>query len=476
MGKLARLPIGAAGLVYGYARVSTAEQADSQHALTQQCERLKRAGTDELLIDVQSGRKDDRRNFQKLLRLAEGGHVREIVATRLDRLGRNVRAILELVDKLDDLGVALRLLDEKVDTSTASGRMYLTIRAAVDEQESRLLSERVSHGMKHRRLRGAAHPKPPFGYRMGADDRYVLNVTALCRIADHSEWTIEGIARWLIAEFLRTGRVRGTLKGCVEMFGFTPFTHIGFSGWLTSPALRGHIVYGDGTTYPDAHPAYLDADTARAAKLALERGKQLGGWGSAEGPRNRPLTGLVRCPLCSGGTYYRDQRTQRKMADGSTKTYRRESYHCSAAGREGSCSNTKSVTVECIEAAIEAALRAKAVELASMVSAGLGQPVEEPETVKALRAQLSALEAIPNPVGALQDAMGHLRRQIDNLLGAAAGERKEADLKAEQLHQAFADPDFWATITQEERRTVYRDLVRKILIAGGKVVAVELMI
>lgn len=94
----------------GYARVSTRQQADTE-ALDQQINRLEKAGAQKILYDIESGRKDTRKNFNQIINLAKNGVATEIVVTRLDRLGRNVISIHKTIETLQKAGVKLTILD-----------------------------------------------------------------------------------------------------------------------------------------------------------------------------------------------------------------------------------------------------------------------------------------------------------------------------------------------------------------------------
>ena len=71
---------------FGYARKSKGEP----ESLEMQISRLRKAGADEILADIKSGRTDERSQFKELLKLIESGRVTEIIVTRIDRLGRSL--------------------------------------------------------------------------------------------------------------------------------------------------------------------------------------------------------------------------------------------------------------------------------------------------------------------------------------------------------------------------------------------------
>ncbi|NJR19492.1 MAG: recombinase family protein [Calothrix sp. CSU_2_0] len=145
----------------GYARVSTRHQADTE-ALDQQINRLEKAGAEKILYDIESGRKDTRKNFNQLINLAKNGVATEIIVTRLDRLGRNVISIHRTIDALQKVGVKLTILDSPLgNTNSAFGWLTINNIAGLAEFESRLLSERVSFGTEYFRSNLKYFGKPP---------------------------------------------------------------------------------------------------------------------------------------------------------------------------------------------------------------------------------------------------------------------------------------------------------------------------
>src|SRR3954468_20739021 len=117
----------------GYARVSTDDQD-----LAGQVMRLKAAGAARTFEDVISGRTFDRPGLKALLDYARAGDA--LMVVRLDRLGRSLRELLEIVEQLKERGVALVSLEEKIDTASA-GRTRLP----------RLRRDRALRAPAHRR-------------------------------------------------------------------------------------------------------------------------------------------------------------------------------------------------------------------------------------------------------------------------------------------------------------------------------------
>ena len=113
----------------------------------------------------ESGTTVERPAFQAMLAAAQRGAVTRIVAVKLDRLARNVRDFLALVDDLLAWGCDLVLLKESFDTSTAQGKFALTLFAAMAELEASTITERVMAGKAQKASVGGYNGSPaPLGY------------------------------------------------------------------------------------------------------------------------------------------------------------------------------------------------------------------------------------------------------------------------------------------------------------------------
>jgi DNA invertase Pin-like site-specific DNA recombinase len=129
-----------------YGRVSTGSQAES---LETQLTRLRAAapGAMEFVDSGISGRGVDRPAFDHLLAEVRAGRVGSVTVTKLDRLGRSARAILEFFNEADAHGARVVALDQAIDTSTPVGRLVRTVLAAMAELEADLIAERTREAM-----------------------------------------------------------------------------------------------------------------------------------------------------------------------------------------------------------------------------------------------------------------------------------------------------------------------------------------
>ncbi|AGL15147.1 hypothetical protein L083_1637 [Actinoplanes sp. N902-109] len=140
----------------GYARVSTREQSPAlQH------DALTAAGCARVFTDVASGARADRPQLAAVLDYLRPGDV--LVVWQLDRLGRNMRHLIDTVNALHERDVQFRSLRENIDTTTAAGRLVFHVFAALAEFERDLLRERTSAGLEaiaSRRARGRRGGRP----------------------------------------------------------------------------------------------------------------------------------------------------------------------------------------------------------------------------------------------------------------------------------------------------------------------------
>ena len=143
-----------AGDILGYARVSTVDQdATAQH------DRLAAAGAIRIFTDTASGAGVGRPELARLIEQARAGD--SLCVTRLDRLGRSLKELLETVEDLKGRGIHLSSLEERIDTSSAAGELVFHVFGAIAHFERRLISERTREGIAAARRRGSQPGRPP---------------------------------------------------------------------------------------------------------------------------------------------------------------------------------------------------------------------------------------------------------------------------------------------------------------------------
>ncbi len=142
------------GMNIGYARVSTDEQN-----LDLQLQALKAAGCKKIHEDHGvSGAAIERPGLTRALAGAQSGDV--LVVWKLDRLGRSLPHLVEVINGLREAGVGFRSLQEQIDTTSAGSRFYLHILAALAEFEREMISELTRASMASARRRGKHIGRP----------------------------------------------------------------------------------------------------------------------------------------------------------------------------------------------------------------------------------------------------------------------------------------------------------------------------
>jgi DNA invertase Pin-like site-specific DNA recombinase len=141
-------------MIYGYARVSTDGQT-----LDAQRELLRRSGAEKIFSETVSGANANRRLLDKLLRALGPGDT--VLVTRLDRLARSTRDLLNMLAQISDSGAAFRsLADTWADTTSAHGRLMLTVLGGLAEFERELIKARTSEGRARAKARGQSLGRP----------------------------------------------------------------------------------------------------------------------------------------------------------------------------------------------------------------------------------------------------------------------------------------------------------------------------
>ncbi len=123
-----------------------------------QKDRLGKAGAIRVFEDVISGKQFERPGLTTLLDHARPGD--SLCVTRLDRLGRSLKELLETVEDLKEAGIHLISLEEKIDTTSAAGELVFHIFGAIAHFERRLISERTKDGIAAARKRGRNPGRP----------------------------------------------------------------------------------------------------------------------------------------------------------------------------------------------------------------------------------------------------------------------------------------------------------------------------
>ena len=166
-------------MIIGYARITTDDQS-----LDLQCDALAKADAERVFEDKASGILDKRPGLAQALSHARKGDC--LVVWRLDRVGRSIRNLIAFVEQLRERGIDFRSLNEGIDTTTAAGRFFFHVMAALAQMERELIVERTHAGLAAARARG----------RKGGRKRKLTGkqIAHARKLLDHRDTTVKDVA------------------------------------------------------------------------------------------------------------------------------------------------------------------------------------------------------------------------------------------------------------------------------------------
>lgn len=140
-------------MIIGYARVSTVAQDTAL-----QLDALKSAGCGRIYEESRSGASRERPELGKCLDALREGDT--LIVWRLDRLGRSLKDLVQIIGDLEEKGVGFLSITEAINTSSAGGKLIFHVFAALSEFERSLIQERTQAGLKAARARGRKGGRP----------------------------------------------------------------------------------------------------------------------------------------------------------------------------------------------------------------------------------------------------------------------------------------------------------------------------
>lgn len=449
-------------ITIGYARVSKFTQAEEFDALEQQMARLKSAGAQELLVDIESGRSDNRKEFNRLLSMIKDGKIGKLVVTRLDRLGRSVISLHRTTALLEEHKVQLWVLDAPIDLNSPFGWFSLSQMSGLAEFESRLLSNRIRHGMDYSRQQGKANSNVPFGY-IRIDDRLTPNKESCV-----GQITVWDVAKQSIEIYRELGNLRRSIAEIWERYQ-VKWSVPGLRDWLINPALRGHTVYHRWHKHSDpsqwdvrhnTHEALVSQQEWEEIDYLLKRGRQTWGRNANKKTHHYPLAGQIVCEVCGNNCY---RYIARNGKERMRCRKRDEGIHL--------CSNKQSVLLTDVEQAVIAALIAESKRIAELASTPVG-PAEQPE-LKELKAKLAGLESLGHDP-AFEEAKQSLRLRIEAMNYEIQHGATRNSENRELLMMSARQPDFWHKLEPDRKKRFYQALIDRVVMKDGAVQDVKL--
>lgn len=177
----------------GYARVSTQEQN-----LDRQLDNLKAAGCERVYQEKMTGTQANRPELVRMMDSLRPGDT--LVIDSFSRLSRSTKDLLDTVERLTAEGVNIVSLKEQLDTTTATGKMMLTMLSALSQFERDLIAERTRDGLKAARARGRQGGRPKVGderTKAAALAAYDANAMTNREIARQFGVSTATLSRWI---------------------------------------------------------------------------------------------------------------------------------------------------------------------------------------------------------------------------------------------------------------------------------------
>lgn len=296
--------------VVGYIRVSTEKQIGDGHiSLETQESRIRDSvvargdSLIEIFRDVQSGRRDDRPEYLRMIRYVTEHDVDVVLVQYLDRFGRDAEEILKRIWQLKEQGVSVEATDQDI-----ADQFMLMINAGLASHESKRISERVRANMDNIVKSGTHSGKPPYGFRSVKE---IVDGRARVVRWEHDESEVEilkEMIRLCVAENMGFKAIADNLneRGMTRPGGHwvpSSIQHI-----LRNPVLKGVMAYGrkPKTGNPKRHvvevsgvmPPVLSEDEWDALQLRMDIRR-----GAPRGPVHKSsylLTSIARCGHCGG--------------------------------------------------------------------------------------------------------------------------------------------------------------------------------
>ena len=250
-----------------------------------------------------SGKNLERPGLQQLLHMVDEGHVANVLTWRLDRLSRNLSDLIMLADRFGQAGVALHSFTEKIDLSSATGRMFYNILGSFAQFYREQLAENVRMGMQQAVRQGKWVNRPKTGYDL-VDGELVPNEMAP------------------VVRRIFTMRGEGASQGKIA-----DATGVKYSTVLSILGSRIYLgeVQMNGEWFPGHHEAIITPEAVR---------RRPSGPGQGPGPGHRPAVGPGPLRACASGSW-RSTRTARAASSTAATTGARAA--ASPAARTSGC-------------------------------------------------------------------------------------------------------------------------------------------
>jgi len=468
-----------------YTRVSTEEQAESGHSLPAQekacramCEARQYPFGQVLSDPGQSAKNLNRPQVQRLIELVREGKVGGIIVWKLDRLTRNLRDLLALVDLLEESGTALVSVSEQIATDTPAGRMMLSILGSVAQWERETIAERIKLGIRQRIQDGGwiGGPAPAGCVVVGEKGKKRLEVDLATAAIVTPIWSMVANGKTIndIAVYLTESGVKPPRK-----MGWRPAT---VHSLLSQDRLIGLLV--DEASFNACHEALK----SRSCPARPKGGVRLSGQGRSE--RVWPLANLARCAHCGATLFGCSARGRHGELHPYLRCTKKTKKLCSApdlpagAWEAAVCKAVQLVLAD--QGPYAERLNAIAIELqrrANNRHEDTAVLVKERDGVQARMQRLIALaEAGDAPIKGIADRLKELKRElaeadlkVAEMEGLSSASNIDADGIADLLEQFRAGAVGLEDRPPEDQKRVLSGLLAGVRIGHGKPIELSML-
>mgnify|MGYP001167327689 CR=1 FL=1 len=282
-----------------YARVSTREQAQEGYSISAQLNSLKAYAQSQnwhivgiYTDDGLSAKDTDRQQLQRMINDIKEDKIDVVLVYRLDRLTRSVLDLYELLATFDEYSCGFKSATEVYDTTTAMGRLFITIVAALAQWERENLAERVSMGMQEK-FRQGEYPggRAPYGYKV-ENSKLIINEDEAKVIKLIYEKYINGYGMNRIAQYLNRKNIK---------------TRTGHSWYRTSiktilesEAVKGNLIR-NGEVYKNTHEPIIDEVTGNEVRRIIkDRTSRIR---TSSVSSNFLFSGIIQCCHCGSNLH-----------------------------------------------------------------------------------------------------------------------------------------------------------------------------
>jgi site-specific DNA recombinase len=284
-----------------YLRVSTTEQSEEGYSISAQKNRLEAfctsQGWDVVRWYVDEGISAKDTNRPELQRMLDGVRKKAfdvVLVYRLDRLTRSVLDLYSLLQELEKHNVKFKSATEVYDTTTATGRLFLTLIASLAQWERENLGERVSFGMEEKAKQGKwTVANPPYGYRKNGEDLEIVESEAI---------VIRRIFNMYLSGKYGARKIAITLNNeGITMRGGAAFSDVRIRYFLSNPIYKGTMRYNYTTNteqyfeVDNVAPPIIEEADFQQAQLIVNNRKRIH---PRQATSKHIFSGVLKCARC----------------------------------------------------------------------------------------------------------------------------------------------------------------------------------